>query len=679
MIKNNLFESMDMIINDTGVLVYVIDLKSYEIIYANERCKEEFGRDIIGKCCYRVFQKDEKAPCDFCSVGEKDELKIGDTSEWENVNSINKKHYICNDRVVLWSHNKKVKIQVARDVTQQYQLQQALHREKDNAVASFEALLDATIEGILIFDEQRRCKLVNQVLAKILGYKREEMIGMHAMDFIAEDSLKRVKEQMRKSVQEPYEANMKRKDGSVFPALLRGNNVVLAGENVRVSAIIDISEQKAYEAEILKLAHYDMLTALPNRVLFKEYISQAIHRSKRINQYYALLFIDLDNFKMVNDTVGHNIGDQVLIETANRLKSAVRKNDIVARLGGDEFVILIETSQKKRDEVVTNIVVVTEKILEHLQQPYYIGENIFRISASIGIKLFNDDKLSMDELMRYADSAMYNAKFAGKNRFEFFNPELQKIMEEKILLIDDLRDAIEKKNMTLYYQPQIFYAKNEKNVVGVEALIRWIDPDKGIISPADFIPLAEESGLIVELGRWILQEAASQLEIWSRDKEKKEWRVSINVSSQQFEEENFVALLRDILKRYKINPKLIMLELTEGVLIQNETTIEKLNELKELGFSLSIDDFGTGYSSLAYLKKLPMDELKIDKSFVDDLLDDENDEIIVQTIISIGQKFGMDVIAEGVETKAQFKKLCSLGCKLFQGYFFAKPTKAELL
>ena len=680
MIKNNLFRSMDMIINDTGVLVYVIDVESYEIVYANDKCKKEFGADIVGKSCYSVLQKNENAPCLFCSLSQQEnDVKIGDAFEWENINSINGRYYIFNDRIALWENDRKVKIQVGIDVTAHYNLQKELLEEKNNAVASFEALLDATIEGIFIFDKQKRCKLANQVVLRLLGYSKDEIIGMNALSFIADDSLENVKRYMQNSVQEPYEANMKRKDGTTFPALLRGHNVVLAGEPVRVSAIMDITERKKYEQEILKLAHYDLLTGLPNRMLFKEYIFQAINRSKRTNEYHALLFIDLDNFKMVNDTVGHNIGDQVLIETAKRLKKSIRKNDVVARLGGDEFVILLETNEEEKENVMQSVMTVTQKILDRLQEPYYIEENTFRISASIGIKLFNDDRLSMDELMKYADSAMYNAKFSGKNCCKFFNQEIQKLMEEKISLTNKLREAIENHNMVLYYQPQIHYTDHKK-VVGVEALIRWNDPQKGMISPAEFIPLAEESGLIIELGEWILEEALKQLDVWSRDADKKEWRVSINVSSKQFEEENFIKTVQNALLKYKVNTELVMLELTEGVIIGNiDETIEKLHKLKEIGVSLSIDDFGTGYSSLSYLKKLPMDELKIDRSFIDDLITDENDEIITQTIISIGQKFGLDVIAEGVETQEQFEKLRSIGCNLFQGYLFAKPTKAELL
>ena len=677
---NSLLKSMDMIINDSGVLVYVIDLQTYEIVYANEKCKEEFGDKIVGKPCYLVLQNDTSSPCDICSLQHrKKEPSLGDTFEWEKSNSINGRHYIFNDRITLWENKRKVKIKIGIDITEQQLLKKALIQEKDNAVKSFEVLLDATIEGIFIFDFEKKCKLVNKVVVDLFGYSKDEMIGMNAVDFIAPESKESVKNYMKNSIQEPYEAIMIKKDGSKFPALLRGHNVELAGEKVRVSAIMDITNRKKYEEEILKLAHYDILTSLPNRVLFKEYIFRAINRSKRTKEFYALLFIDLDNFKMVNDTVGHSIGDKVLIEAASRLKSSIRKNDVVARLGGDEFVILIETNKKNRDEVVSNVMKITEKILECLEEAYHIEEHTFRISASIGIKLFNDDAFTMDELMRYADSAMYTAKSGGKNRFEFFNPEIQKLMEDKIILTERLRDAIENRDMILYYQPQIQY-KDAQKIVGVEALIRWNDPQRGMIPPSEFIPLAEESGLILHLGEWILNAALQQIKIWSSDEQKKEWRVSINVSSKQFEEKNFVTKVEEILYKYDIDTKLIMLELTEGVLIQNfEETVQKLHHLKALGISLSIDDFGTGYSSLAYLKKLPVDELKIDRSFIHDLIYDENDEIITQTIISIGQKFGLDVIAEGVETKEQFEKLRSIRCDLFQGYLFAKPTKAELL
>jgi len=281
--------------------------------------------------------------------------------------------------------------------------------------------------------------------------------------------------------------------------------------------------------------------------------------------------------------------------------------------------------------------------------------------------------------MKYADSAMYNATAEGRNTFSFYNSQLQQMMESKVSLINSLRKSIEENKMSLHYQLQVS-ADDYQKTVGAEALVRWEHPTKGIISPASFIPLAEESGLIIPLGIWIFDEAVKQIQIWQQDKLKCNWRVSVNVSSKQFEELSFVSTLQEILKKYKVQANMIRLELTESVLIKNiDNTLQKLYELKEIGFSLSIDDFGTGYSSLSYLKKLPIDELKIDQSFIKDLIIDQNDEIIVRTIISIGKQFGLEVIAEGVEEEAQYEKLLLLGCKNFQGYLFYKPMRAELL
>jgi len=664
---------------DDGTLVYIIDIETYEILYANQRCIDDFG-SIVGKSCYKVLQKGEDSPCSYCSLSHNDnshEYPIGTHVEWENINSINHKHYLFNDFIVLWENNRKVKIQVGIDISKQKSLEKELTYEKISAISSFETLLDSTIEGILIHDKQKNCKHVNSIAAKMLGYNRAEMINLPALQFVAPESHALVKSHITNTNQKPYEALLIRKDGSKFPAILRGHDLVLAGETIRVSAMIDITENKKYEEKILKLAHYDILTALPNRVQLKDYILRSIQRSNRNSEYNALFFIDLDNFKTVNDTVGHDIGDLVLIETARRIENSIRQDDIVARLGGDEFVILIDTGEKDRELVTNRVSVIAQKVLDELKKPYLIENYEFRITASIGIKLYNDNTLSMDELMKYADSAMYNAKADGRNNYKFFNPELQNIMEDKIFLLDNLRRAIEEHAMRLYYQPQV---DADGATIGVEALIRWIDPVKGLISPAEFIPIAEESGLIIELGEWILNEALKQIKIWESDKGKELWRVSVNVSSKQFAAENFVDMIERALQKSGVSPSKIRLELTEGILIQNlDETLQKLHTIKSMGLSLSIDDFGTGYSSLAYLKKLPMDELKIDQSFVRDLIEDNNDKIITQTIISIGSQFGLEVIAEGVETEEQYQKLRSMGCQYFQGYLFCRPKEASEL
>ncbi len=680
MLKNKILDPMEIIVNSTDALVYVIDFKSYEIVYANEKCIQEFGK-VIGTTCYKTIQESETSPCSFCPIPfstNTESLLFNQNFTWENKNSRNERDYVFSSHMASWQDDREVIIQIGVDITEQKKLEVALVEEKNSALASFEVLLDATIEGLLIFDENKKCLLVNKVAAKLFGYTQKEMLGMSALEFIAPSSHNVVKNNIQVQDQEPYEANLLRKDSTDFPGMLRGHDLILAGKKVRVSAIMDITDRKKHEEKILKLAHYDILTGLPNRVLFKKYIQASIKRSSRSNEYYALMFIDLDNFKIVNDTIGHDVGDMVLVETAKRIENSIRENDVVARLGGDEFVVLIDTSEKNRDSVINSVSVIAQKILKNLEFPYLIKNYDFRITASIGVKLFNDDSLSMDELMKYADSAMYNAKAKGRNTFCFFNPKLQEIMEQKILLIDNLRKAIDNNSMMLYYQTQVTADKNNK-IVGVEALIRWNSPN-GFISPASFIPVAEESGLIIELGVWIFDEAIKQIKTWETDIEKKSWRMSINVSSKQFEDRNFMSIIEETLHKYKVEAYKIRLELTEGILIQNiEETLEKLHRLKEMGVSLSIDDFGTGYSSLSYLKQLPMDELKIDQSFIRDLIVDENDEIITQTIISIGNKFGLEVIAEGVETREQYEKLISMGCKYFQGYLFSKPVKAEFL
>ncbi len=678
MLNNKILNPMEIIVDSTDALVYVIDLKTYEIIYANEKCIKEFGQ-VIGKTCYKTIQKNESSPCSFCPVTfaiESSSFSIGKTFEWENRNSKNGRYYSFSVHTALWSDNREVIINIGVDVTERKKLEREFLEEKNTAIESFKTLLDATIEGIIIFDEHKKCILVNKVAMELFGYSREEMIDKFALEFVDSSSHDLVKSYIQLENKEPYEANMLKKDNSIFPAMLRGHDLLLAGKKVRVSAIMDITDRKKYEEEILKLAHYDMLTGLPNRVLLKKYIQTSLKRSSRNSEYNALMFIDLDNFKTVNDTIGHDVGDLVLVETAQRIKNAIRENDVAARLGGDEFVVLIDMSEKNRDAVMNSVRVIAQKILECLEAPYLIENYDFRITASIGIKLFNDESFSMDELMKYADSAMYNAKAEGRNTFCFFNPELQGIMEDKILLTDNLRKAIDSNSMSLFYQPQV---TSKNKIVGVEALIRWNSAD-GIISPASFIPIAEESGLILELGAWILDEAIKQIQLWESDSEKSSWRISINVSPKQFEDKTFMSTIEAILLKYDIATSKIRLELTEGILIQNvEETLKKLHKLKEMGISLSIDDFGTGYSSLSYLKQLPMDELKIDQSFIRDLMEDENDEIITQTIISIGEKFGLEVIAEGVETQEQYEKLISMGCKYFQGYLFSKPQRAESL
>ncbi len=678
-----MYNDMEMILESTGALVYIIDLATYEILYANNISKEEFG-DVIGKTCYKVLQKNQDSPCGFCPLQQQDInpllLPIGTVYNWENENSINHKHYLFTDRIIEWSDKRKVKVQVGIDITKQKQLELQLLKEKNDFIDSFEILINSTIEGLIIYDENKYCIKTNSVAPKLLGYSKEEMIGKYALDFIAPSSQEFVKRVIQNHNQEMYEAEMIRKDGSTFPVILRGRDLILLDKKIRVSAIIDASDIKAKEKEILQLAQYDSLTKLPNRLLLKELLSAMIKRVNRDKAYGALLFIDLDHFKLINDTKGHDIGDIVLVETAKRIKNCIRQIDIASRLGGDEFVVALEIEENDEDKVIDSMTIVANKILEEIKKPYLIHNFDFRLTASIGIMLFKDSNHKIDELMKFADTAMYNAKEKGRNRYSYFDPKLQAILEQKADLAKQLREAIDKKMIFLNYQLQVISENEEDKVVGVEALVRWNDPKKGIIGPNLFIPIAEETGLIIPLGNWILKEVMIQLKQWEEDEIKKDWRISVNVSYRQFEQDNFVHKLKSLIEKYKINPSKLRLEITENLLIKDtQNIINKISELSLIGVTISIDDFGTGYSSLAYLKQLSIDELKIDQSFIKDILTDSNDLVIVETMLSIGKKFNLEIIAEGVETKEQYEKLVSMGCSYFQGYFFGKPVNPNLL
>lgn len=678
-----MFNQMEIVLENTKALVYIIDLFNHEVLYANKKCIEEFG-EVLGKTCYKVFQVEQDSPCDFCPLQQQNKdpltLPIGTTYEWENKNSINNNYYLFTDIITKWIDGRIIKVQVGIDITKQKELEEQILKEKDDFNNSFKILIDSTIEGLIIYDENKYCIRVNAIAPKLLGYTPEEMIGKHALDFIAPSSQEFVKKVILNYNQEIYEAEMIRKDGSIFPVILRGRDLFLLEKKIRVSAIIDASEIKEKEKEILKLAQYDNLTSLPNRLLLKELLSIMIKKIERNNYNGALFFIDLDHFKIINDSKGHDIGDYVLIETAKRIQNCVRQTDIVGRLGGDEFVVALEIEEDNQNIAINHINIIANKILKELRKPYLIDIFDFRLTASIGIVLFKNNSNSIEELMKFADVAMYNAKENGKNKFSYFDPILQQKIEQKAILNQELNEAIEKKNMILYYQPQFSFENNELKIIGVEALIRWNHLTKGLISPVNFIPLAEETGSIISLGIWILKEVMQKLKEWEKDIVKKEWRISVNISYKQLENENFLEKLRSLIDKYEINPSNLRLELTESILIKNtQTILKKIKDINDLGLSLSIDDFGTGYSSLAYLKHLSIHELKIDQSFVCDILSNSNDSAIVEAMISIGNKFNLEVIAEGVETKEQYEKLLKMGCNRFQGYLFGKPTIVGLL
>jgi len=437
----------------------------------------------------------------------------------------------------------------------------------------------------------------------------------------------------------------------------------------------DITELKAQAVHIEQLAFYDPLTGLPNRSLLRDRVQRALTHSTRHKNHGAILFIDLDNFKALNDTKGHNIGDLLLIEAAKRLQDCIRSGDTVARLGGDEFVVVLDELNENTRQAAAQAQDIGEKVLASLNQPFNLQGFEHYSSASIGISLFRDNEISIDDLFRHADTAMYQAKTSGRNTLRFFDPDMQASLEARAKLEADLHHALSQRQFKLFFQIQVNAVNHP---IGAEALLRWLHPERGLVSPLQFIPLAEDTGLILPIGQWVLETACAQIKAWETNPLACELQLAVNVSARQFHQPDFVEQIRATLKKTGADPARLKLELTESVVLGNiDNAVAKMHELKGIGVHFSMDDFGTGYSSLSYLTQLPLDQLKIDQSFVRNIGIKPTDAVIVQTIIGMGNSLGMEVIAEGVETEAQRDFLERNGCHAYQGYLFSKPVPIE--
>ncbi|MGZ8157775.1 MAG: putative bifunctional diguanylate cyclase/phosphodiesterase [Methylobacter sp.] len=429
------------------------------------------------------------------------------------------------------------------------------------------------------------------------------------------------------------------------------------------------------EEKVEHLAFYDQLTGLANRQLLYDRIKQALVFSARSGRRGALLFIDLDDFKTLNDTIGHDMGDLLLQQIAQRLRSCVREGDTIARLSGDEFVVMLEALSKQDLEAAVQAETIGSKILNIINQPCQLASHNYRCTASIGIAFFIDHDQSKEELLKHADIAMYQAKTAGRNTLCFFDPQVQAELTSRVALKTDLCAALAEKQFKLYYQPQV---DRKGKIIGAEALIRWHHPQRGLVSPLDFIPLAEETGLILPIGQWVLETACVQIRIWEDSIHTQHLQIAVNVSAKQFHQADFVEQVCQILRHSTITPEKLKLELTETLLLNNiDSTIIKMKALREIGVRFSMDDFGTGYSSLSYLTQLPLNQLKIDQSFVRNIGVKNTDTVIVQTIIGMGNNLGMEVIAEGVETEVQRDFLEQNNCSIYQGFLFSKAVPIE--
>ncbi len=579
-------------------------------------------------------------------------------------------HLIDIEVVASFIEGTKSLIVFLRDVTE---------RKKTEAQLRIAAVTFETQEAILITDPDANILRINRAFEDLSGYSAEEMIGQNPriLQSGRHDAAfyQAMWADLLSTGKWSGEIWDRRKNGEIYPKIMTITAVYGGNHQVThyVSVSSDISQRKQSEQEIHQLAFYDPLTKLPNRRLLLDRLQQAIAGSVRSGRYGALLFLDMDYFKTINDTQGHIMGDRLLIEVARRLQTCVREGDSVARLGGDEFVVVLEELSHQPDEAATQTELIAEKIRNELDQPYTLENYECHTTPSIGISLFRGHLENMEDLLKHADVAMYQAKAAGRNAIRFFDTQMQKVLDIRIALEADLRQALARQQFRLYYQIQV---DSLRRPLGAEVLLRWEHPERGLVSPIQFIPLAEETGLIVPIGLWVLQTACAQLKAWQHDALTRDLTLAVNVSAKQLlHQADFAAQVQRVLLESGAKPSLLKLELTESIVVENvEDATAKMREIKMLGVSFSMDDFGTGYSSLQYLKRLPLDQIKIDRSFVLDITSDSNDAAIVQTIIAMTEALGLNVIAEGVETEAQRDFLDKHNCHAFQGYLFSKPV-----
>ncbi|WP_455365568.1 sensor domain-containing protein [Kaarinaea lacus] len=562
---------------------------------------------------------------------------------------------------------------IVRDITVHKQKEEELQLTA-TAFETHTAVLITSVDGTIL--------RVNPAFTQITGYTAEEAVGSNPKMLQSGHHDEAFYDKFWESIQTTgrWEGEIwnKRKNGEIYPewqtiTAVKNN----AGEVTHyVATFQDITERKQTQALIEHQAFYDALTNLPNRRMMLDRLNQELSSARRHNIYGALLFLDLDHFKTLNDSMGHAVGDSLLQQMAKRLSNHVRAEDTVSRLGGDEFVVLLSNLGASEKSATSTANTIAKKIHASISRPYQLEGHSFSFTSSIGITLFPFAGDSADDVLKHADAAMYRAKGKGRNAICFYQASMQAEADERLQLEKELRLAIQKNELVLYYQPQF---NNEGGLVGAEALLRWSHPKRGIVEPRDFIALAEETNLIQPMGVWVMKTAVKQYVDWldSGLFSGREY-IAINVSPRQIQQDDFVSDIADVLNEHSVSPRCLKLELTESVLLDDlHEVVAKMNQLKELGVSFSMDDFGTGFSSLSYLKRLPFDQIKIDKTFIRDVSRDLNDAAIVETIIAMAEHLRIDVIAEGVETREEFEFLQRKGCTNYQGFYFSTPLQAS--
>lgn len=557
--------------------------------------------------------------------------------------------------------------------------------EAEKSTRSLSELIESLPHFISVKSSEGKLLLANQAYLNAFNINPKDYVGIDEASYFTEvpsasRSIIKDADQEVLDTLSPIvlpEIDWSFTDGTYIALEIRKTTIAYKGEKAILTVAVDVTERKEHQAKVQYLAYHDSLTDLPNRHLFLDRLDQALLRSERSRLYGALIFFDLDNFKHYNDSKGHLFGDEILVRVANSLKEIVRGQDTVARLGGDEFVICMTELSKDEEEAKDIGTELSNRVLVNLRTPFQLENVQVNISASLGIVFFNNCNQSASELLKHADMAMYKAKDAGRDKVIVFEDRMAEANIRLKELKRDCKTALKEDQFFLVYQPQVHTVENK--IIGAEALIRWRHPVRGTISPAEFIPILEESGLMPAVGEWVINKAVEDAAKWHKQKLViDDFKMSVNVSPQQFREENFEHTVKDIIDLHKVHAPLINLEITESMIIDDiERMANSMNKLKDIGINFSIDDFGTGYSNLNYLKKLPLDVIKIDQSFVRDILTDQNSLAIVQTILAMAAQLNLTTIAEGVETEEQFDEIRKMGCLVYQGYLYSPPVEAD--
>ena len=563
-----------------------------------------------------------------------------------------------------------------QDISERKESHQALRE----AERRYYNLFENALEGIFRTTPEGHYIDANPALARIYGFDSaaeliESLRDIRNQLYVQPDRRDEFMQLIKaRGTVSGFESQVYRKNGEVI--WISENARAIYGDDGQLTCfegtVEDVTERKLYQTRIEQQANYDTLTGLANRSLLNERLSQSIRSAQSYGTRLAVVFVDLDRFKYINDGLGHHVGDELLRAMAERLKVTVRESDTVARLGGDEFVLLIN-GHRDPESVAT----VLERMLSDISQPWTIPQGDFNVTCSIGVALYPDDGTSAETLLKHADSAMYRAKEKGRNNFQFFTAELNALITERLELENKLRRALEREQFSLEYQPRV--DMRTRKIVGVEALLRWNPGEQESVAPSRFVPVAEETGLIVPIGKWVLRTACEQAQRWRR-LGLPEIVMSVNVSARQFRQDSLVATIAEVLRETELEPRCLEIEITESTVMHDaEQFISMLGELNDLGVQIALDDFGTGYSSLSYLKRFPVDRLKVDRSFVQDIASDADDATIVRAIVALGHNLGLKVVAEGVENEQQIQFLCDNACDEMQGYYFGRPMGGEEL